>query len=186
MLSRNSACQFLFYSGQVHFWSPCAQWDSSDLSLWGFRPCSQVLIFLKVPMSSTGRREAGPLLCRHQFRTPSCASRAMYCHDCNTGNTEVAVGSRCRNTYGHERLQQHMSLGKLNHFLLSALSLLFDFVETAILQDMFLCCTHICQEAEFSFFSKKALFLTRHKAAGQQSCLSQQDVKLGFAKQTLS
>lgn len=127
--------------------------------LQGFRSCPQILIFLTVWMSSTGRREAGPLLLRYQFCAQSCASRVTYCRQSNTDNTKVAVESRCCNTYRHERLQQHMSLGKTNHVPLSALFPLFNFVETAILWDVFLCCTYICPGAEFSLFSKKVLVL---------------------------
>lgn len=52
----------------------------------------------------------------------------MYSHRDYTDNGEVAVGSRCCNTYGHERLQQHVSLGK-EMFLLSVQSLLFPFLK---------------------------------------------------------
>lgn len=128
-------------------------------------------------MSSTGRREAGSLLRRYQFCAQSYASRVTYCRQSNTDNTEVAEESSCCNTYRHERLQQHMSLGKTNHLPLSDLFPVFDFVETAILWDIFLCCTYIRLGAEFSPYSKKLFFfffffLTCHKvAAGQKSFL---------------
>lgn len=59
-------------------------------------------------------------------------------------------------------------LGETNHFLLCALSLLFDSVETAVLQDTFLYCTHICQGAEFSLFTIKSLFKHVTKVAARQ------------------
>lgn len=59
-------------------------------------------------------------------------------------------------------------LGETNHFLLCALSLLFNSVETAALQDTFLYCTHICQGAEFSLFTIKSLFKHVTKVAARQ------------------
>ena len=132
-------------------------------------------------MSSTGRRDAGSLLCRHQFCTQNYTSRAMYCHGSNTDNTEVAVGSRCFNTYRHERLQQHVSLGKLIIFS----SLLSPCSSTLLRQRSFRTCFSAApmyvREQNLVSFLKSLGFLTCHKvAAGQKSCFSQHSVKLAL------
>lgn len=128
--------------------------------LQGFRSCPQALIFLTVLMSSTGRSESGPLLWKHQFCTQSYASRAMYCHESNTDNTEVAVGSRCCNTYRHERLQQHMSLGKLIIFS----SLLSPCSSTLLRQQSFRTCfsaapMYVREQNLVSFLKSRVFFL---------------------------
>lgn len=83
----------------------------------GFRSSPQVLICPPVVVSSTGRREPDPLLYRHQFCMPELRKQSsVFIHKSNTDNTEVALGSRCCNTYRHKRLQQHMSLGRLIFF----------------------------------------------------------------------
>lgn len=57
--------------------------------------------------------------------------------------------------------------------LFSPLCSLPTLCETAILHDMYLCSTHICQEAEFSPSKKYFLKKTCHKAqAGHKSRVS--------------
>lgn len=83
-----------------------------------------------------------------------------------------------------ETIATHV-LGETYLFLLCALSPLFDFVETAILHEMYLCCTHICQEAELSLSKKAFKKKTCHKAQdGHKSCFSAA-YEVSFAKQTL-